>query len=208
MVIPRDEFFKAIRMLDWRKLQGWFDDHVKVKYPGKFQFSFFKPDPISEERPNPADINDYVGWGLTNGGHSPVEALFLQKHSRFNFSDHCVTEYSKNFYSTYAILVFYGAYSLTEHGPYGKSCLDSSKNNQLLKAIDSVVLCTKRGKTQPMYGCDNIDYDTIVSNSQRNFLDQSVADLLLNYASNSSRPKYGGGGRRTRQRRLRRTRRR
>jgi hypothetical protein len=201
MEITSVQFFEAIRAFNWRQLQEWFDDHVKVSYPHTSTFSIFNLDASPQYRRNPADINDYVGWGLTKGKHSPVEALFLKKHSMFNFSDHCVTEYSKDFYSTYAILVYYGAYSLTEHGSYGKSCLDGSKNNRLLQAVDSVVLCNKRGKTQSMYRCNSIDYNTI-----KRSLDQSVASLLLSYTSNSQSPQYGG--RRTRNRRLRRTRRR
>ena len=159
MEITSVQFFDAIRAFDWRTLQRWFDDHVLVSYPEISTFSIFNLNASPQYRKNPADINDYVGWGLTKGKHSPVEALFLKKHSMFNFSDHCVTEYSVNFYSTYAILVYYGAYSLTEHGSYGKSCLDGSKNDLLLQAIDSVVLCKKRGKTQSMYRCKSIDYN-------------------------------------------------
>ena len=205
-MITSDQFFTAIRAFNWGQLKAWFDDHVQVSYPETSTFSIFNLNASSQGRKNPADINDYVGWGLTKGKHSPVEALFLKKHSMFNFSDHCVTEYSLNFYSTYAILVYYGAYSLTEHGSYHKSCLDGSKNDKLLQAIDSVVLCDKRGKKQRMYRCNNIDYNTI---NQSTLLDPSIITLLLSNSSNSSnsgRPKYGG--RRTRQRRLRRTRRR
>ena len=195
-MITSDQFFTAIRAFNWGQLKTWFDEHVQVSYPETSTFSIFNLNASSQGRKNPADINDYVGWGLTKGKHSPVEALFLKKHSMINFSDHCVTDYSKDFYSTYAILVYYGAYSLTEHGPYGKSCLDSSKNDKLLQAIDSVVLWDKRGKS--MYRSNSID-NTI---STSTLLDKSVARLLLTYSSNWSRPKYGG--RRTRLRRTRR----
>ena len=199
MEITSVQFFEAIRAFDWPTLKRWFTSNVKVSFPETSTFSIFNLNASSQGRKNPADIIDYVGWGLTKGKHSPVEALFLKKHSMFNFSDHCVTDYSKDFYSTYAILVYYGAYSLTEHGSYHKSCLDGSKNDKLLQAIDSVVLCNKRGKTQTMYRCNSIDYNTI---RQSTLLDPSIVQLLLSNSSNWSRPKYGG--RRTRLRRTRR----
>jgi hypothetical protein len=189
MEITSVELFETIRAFDWRKLQGWFNSNVKVSFPDKSGWSIFRlngPTGIV----SPQSIGYYITFGTSPSKHSPIEELLLSGNCRTNTED---------FYSTYALLVFYGAYCLSEHGPYGNTCLDNSKHDPLFQAIDTLVLCRKR---ENRIGCNDTKTAVkIIHNSyERYLLCPEIYQLLGTL-------RLQGGGKKTRKSR-RKTRRR
>jgi hypothetical protein len=198
MEITSVQFFEAIRAFKWRQLQEWFTSNVKVSFPDKSGWSIFRLNgPTNLTKISPQGIDRYITWGMTSHKHSPVEALFLQKGHIWQKGE-CITNFSPDVLHTYYTLVSNGAATLTDHQAYGDPCLDPARNKPIIKEIDLYCLFLRQRN-------DGNPYHTNALNryleSQGITLDQMEARIVK--AITSSR-----GGRRTRQRRLRRTRRR
>lgn len=197
MEITSVELFETIRAFDWRQLQEWFNSNVKVSFPDKSEFTVYRAlfrlnGPRNLTKLSPQGIDRYITWGMTTNKHSPVEALFLQK------GHVCTTNFSPDVLHTYYTLVSNGAATLTDHQPYNDSCLDPARNNRIIKEIDLYCLYKRHQYDGNPYHTNELNS---YLDSQRITLDQMEA--RISKAITPSR-----GGRRTRQRRLRQTRRR
>jgi hypothetical protein len=218
MEITSVQFFEAIREFNWRQLQEWFNSNVKVSFPDKSEWSIFRLNGPTG-RVSPERIQTYITWGMTSHKHSPVEALFLQK-GHFWQKGECTTNFSPYVLHTYYTLVSNGASTLTDHQAYGDSCLDPARNNPIINEIDLYCLFLRHQHDGNPYHTnalkryfrsigmqDEWKFNEMFTEMKRRIMAAIGGSANISGpGSNSSRPHYGG--RRTRQRRLRKTRRR
>jgi hypothetical protein len=230
MEITSGQFFDAIRSADFNSLEGWINTKVKVKFPTMRNiflsiFTISSSNQAQTPRTSPASITDFIKWGTTTNKHSPVEALFLPKHSRECISLRLATQQQlENIYHTYYILVNNGASTLTELRMQYGNCLDEIKENQIIKEID--LLChlnrSTGHQTAPQQLTQYLRRTGTTQAEMKERINAAIGyEITANYnlgvRANYGRPGMPGmpgmpgnaaGGRRTRRRRRRTTRRR